>query len=296
MYGLLALLTGLVLSVMVSVNGILSGSYGVFRASVIIHVVGILFAYLLCAVRKENRKLTGHAPAWIYLGGAIGAFTTVFNNLAFGHISMTSIVALGLLGQALMSLVIDCLGLFGMKRCPFCRYNLVGLAFSLTGIFVMLDATVGKAAYAVLLSLAAGVTVVLSRTVNARLSGKVGALSGSLVNHMAGLPVTVVICLLAGETMKPVSGSGLAAHPFIYTGGMMGVIVVMLCNLTVPRLPAFRLTMLTFVGQIFTGVLLDVAAGKGRVDASFAGGLMIAAGIAVNMGLERMDAAGKKLN
>ena len=51
MYGLLALLTGLVLSVMVSVNGILSESYGVFRASVLNHVVGILFACLLWAVR-----------------------------------------------------------------------------------------------------------------------------------------------------------------------------------------------------------------------------------------------------
>ena len=172
-------------------------------------------------------------------------------------------MALGLLGQTLMSLVIDWLGLFGMKRCPFCRYSLVGLAFSLTGIFIMLDATVGQAACAVLLSLGAGVTVVLSRTVNARLSGKVGALPGSLVNHMAGLPVTVVFCVLAGETMLPVSGS-MVSHPWIYTGGMMGVIVVLLCNLTVPRLPAFRLTMLTFVGQIFTGVILDVAAGTGR--------------------------------
>lgn len=44
MYEMLALLTGLILSVMVSVNGNLSGSFGVFRASVIIHVVGILFA------------------------------------------------------------------------------------------------------------------------------------------------------------------------------------------------------------------------------------------------------------
>ena len=43
MYEMLALLTGLILSVMVSVNGNLSESFGVFRASVIIHVVGILF-------------------------------------------------------------------------------------------------------------------------------------------------------------------------------------------------------------------------------------------------------------
>ena len=67
MYEMLALLTGLILSVMVSVNGNLSGSFGVFRASVIIHVVGILFAFLLCTVRRENRKLSGHAqPGFIW--------------------------------------------------------------------------------------------------------------------------------------------------------------------------------------------------------------------------------------
>ena len=98
MYNMLSLLTGVVIAVMVAVNGGLSQHYGIFIAAVIIHIVGVLFAFFLCVVLKRKisfKKL----PLWLYTGGAIGVLTTVFNNFAFGRISMTSIVALGLLGR-----------------------------------------------------------------------------------------------------------------------------------------------------------------------------------------------------
>lgn len=295
MYELLALLTGLMLSVMISVNGLLSDKYGALWAAVIVHVVGVLSALILCQFKKEKKKMTGYAPVWIYLGGVIGAFTTLCNNAAFGYISMTSIVALGLLGQAVMSLAIDCFGLFGMVRRPFQKKSLTGLVFSLAGIAIMLDDTVREAAYAVCFSLFAGITIVLSRTVNARLADKTGALEGSFINHLAGLPVTIIIALAAGNGLPfdigRMGGIHVSARPWIYLGGTMGVIVVLLCNFTVPRISAFRLTGLTFVGQVFTGLLLDVAAGKSRPDASFAGGVVIAMGIAVNLMVEKIGAA-----
>ena len=296
MYELLALFTGLILSVMVSVNGSLSDRYGALLAAVIVHVVGILFAFILCTVKRDRKKMFGFAPGWIYLGGVIGALTTVCNNVAFGHISMTSIVALGLLGQTVMSLAIDCFGLFGMKRHPLQKKSLIGLVFSLAGIGIMLDNSVREAVYAVCFSLMAGVTVVLSRTVNARLAERTGALEGSLVNHLAGLPVTILIAMLgagSGGIVHGIMAGGVhfPAQPWIYLGGTMGVIVVLLCNLTVPRVSAFRLTVLTFVGQVFTGLLLDVVIGKCRLDASFAGGVVISAGMAVNLMVEKIPSA-----
>ena len=44
MYQLLALLTGVTLAVMVSVNGNLTAAYSVFVAAAIVHLVGSLFA------------------------------------------------------------------------------------------------------------------------------------------------------------------------------------------------------------------------------------------------------------
>lgn len=290
MYQLLSILSGMILSVMVSINGNLSEQHGAFTAAVIIHIVGVTFALLLCALRKETLQPGAHAQrlmksGWLYLGGAIGVATTVFNNLSFGHISMTSLIALGLLGQMLTGMFIDQMGLFGMTKRRFQKESLAGILLAAAGIFVMLDATVTAAVYATIMSIGAGVSVVLARTVNARLSQEIGALQGSLVNHLVGLPITIVIALLVTET--PVSaGASLPFRPWIYLGGTIGVMVVLLCNIIVPKLPAFHVTALTFTGQIFTGILLDVISGERFLDASFTGGIIIALGVVVNMVLE----------
>ncbi|WP_342759597.1 DMT family transporter [Kineothrix sedimenti] len=286
MYQLLALLTGILLSIMISVNGNLSDQYGAILAAVIIHVVGSISAFLLCLTQKEKNPLHGHHPKWIYLGGAIGVCTTVFNNLAYGHISVTSIVALGLLGQTVTSLFIDTYGLFGMKKQSFNKNSILGFAVSFLGILLMLDQSVAGAIIAVFISFCAGISVVLSRSVNARLAEKTGALRGSLINHLVGLPITIIVALFAKQFSSIPSIS--AFHPWIYFGGIFGVAVIFLCNLTVPRISAFYLTLLTFVGQVFTGILLDLIFGDHFSRASFVGGIIIIFGIAINFIIERI--------
>lgn len=288
MYELLALLSGVILSIMVSLNGTLSGHYGVFFAAVIIHVVGSIAAFILRLLRKEKQALFIHQPKWIYLGGAIGVFTTVFNSFAFGRISMTSIVALGLLGQAIASLAIDTFGLFGMKKQNFNKGSIPGFVISFLGIFLMLDQSVSGAIIPVVISFFAGLTIVLSRMINARLAKKIGASNGSLVNHLVGLPVTIVAALLAGQFSTSISIS--TSQPWIYFGGVFGVLIVLLSNLMVPKMSAFRMSLLIFVGQTFSGVILDLVLGKGYSSASFTGGLIIIIGLAINFVTERIYA------
>lgn len=286
MYNILALIIGLAIAVMISINGNLTQQYGAFWAAVVIHVVGVVFAFILCRIQKTKPAPKGHYPLWIYLGGVIGVLTTVFNNLAYGTISMTSIIALGLLGQTVASLLIDSLGLFGMEKHPLKKMSFIGLAFSMTGIIIMLDASVMAGILAVMFSFGAGITVVLSRTVNARLAEKTGDLKGSFINHLTGLPVTILAALLLAG---PISlKTALSSTPvWVYCGGMIGVIVVLLFNTTVPRLSAYRLTLFTFIGQLFTGILIDCLLGKHYSSASFSGGLIIAGGVVINLLLEK---------
>ena len=51
---LLALLTGAVISIMVSINGGLTACVGEYTAAVVIHVVGTAFALILCLIRRKN--------------------------------------------------------------------------------------------------------------------------------------------------------------------------------------------------------------------------------------------------
>ena len=294
MYDLLALLAGVVISVMVAINGNLSAFYGIFGSTVIIHIVGCLFAFSIIKFRRQKAFRSG-VPWWLYLGGVIGVATTATNNFTYGKISLTGIVALGLLGQTVMALAIDSFGLFGMRKYPFKKSTLFGLAFAAVGIFVMLKDSFGSVLWAVILSFVAGITVVLSRTVNAGLSERVGALQGSFLNHMAGLPVAVAILALMGRNDAMVNGFSFSPRIWIYAGGALGVAVVFLYNITVPKIPAFRLTLLAFVGQIFTGVALDLITKQGYSKSSFIGGLLVAAGVGVNEMIERLGFCREKI-
>ncbi len=286
MFQLLALLAGAIISIMVSVNGGLTGCFGALAASVIIHVVGVVFALLLCLIQKKRPFQRAAVPLWACCGGIIGVLTTLFNNYAYAHLSMTSIVALGLFGQCVTSNLLDAWGLLGMTRRPVRRSTRLGIVLSCAGVLMMLDRTLAGGLCAVLLSLGAGVTVVLSRTVNARLSAAVSALAGFFTNHLVGLPVCMLLAALI-----PASG-GMAPHtlkPWMLSGGMLGVLVVLLFNVTVQKLPAFRLTLLSFLGQIFTGITMDLACGRDIPSRLFWGSIVCAVGLLTGMLLERRD-------
>ena len=284
MYQFLSFIIGVVIAVMISVNGTLSGCYDTFRSAVIIHVVGVIFATILYCLKKEKKPLLRQGPLWIYLGGALGFLTTVFNNFSFEYISMTSIVALGLFGQMLTSAFVDSLGLLGMEKYPFRKSSLLGFCFALIGVASMLDFSISSSLLAVLLSIGGGITVVLSRTVNARLSEKTGALGGSLINHLVGLPITILFALLfvPRSQMLVVNPTPLWA----YFGGMLGVTTVLLFNIVVPKISALNLSILSFIGQLFTGILLDVLAGNDFSNATFTGGIIISIGMLLNFILD----------
>ncbi len=290
MYNFLSLLSGVIITFMIAVNGGLTAQYGVFGAAVIIHAAGVLFAFpLLKLLPTRSRKKKEKIPYWLYTGGMIGVLTTAFSNFVFGKISITGIIALGLLGQAIASLVIDWLGLFGMTAYPPKKHTLAGLVLAFLGIAVMLSHSFYGTALPVLISLLSGITVVLSRTVNAGLSKRTGALKGSFINHLAGLPVTLILLFLLGRKEPIFENFIFSYHIWIYFGGILGVVTVLLFNVTVPKIPAFRLTLLTFTGQIFTGILLDLITQKGFSTTTFWGGLLVAAGVGITMAGEQLS-------
>ncbi|MDA3731012.1 DMT family transporter [Niameybacter massiliensis] len=282
MYTFLSLFVGMIIAIMVAINGELTAYYGMFMAAIIIHIVGSLFAYLTMKLTKQNLQLNQRIPLWFYLGGALGVVTTFCNNFAFGKISLTSIIAIGLLGQTLTSLLIDSFGLFGMKKYPFQKYTLIGLSLALLGMIMMLDSSTTSGLLAVLLSFIAGLSIVASRTCNARLADRIGILPSSLVNHLVGLPLCIVL-FLALDTSKLSSLVPFTHRPWIYLGGVLGVATVLLFNLLVPKVAALPLTILSFIGQIFTSMVLDLVLLHTYDATTFVASLVIALGIAINM-------------
>ncbi|MEG1755278.1 MAG: DMT family transporter [Clostridia bacterium] len=286
MYYIISVIIGCIIAGMIAINGGLSAQYGIYGATVIIHLVGTIFAIAVIKLRRMKLNLSRAIPVWLFSGGVIGVLTTVFNNFAFSKISMTSIVALGLFGQTLTSICIDSFGWFGMQKHRFSSSKLLGIAFAIIGILIMLDNTEIAALTAIILSLTAGVTIVLSRTVNARLSDRLGALQGSFINHLVGLPVTIAILFLFGRAEPIFTDFALSPAAWIYLGGVLGVIIVLLFNIIVPKMQSVYLTLLTFVGQVFTGIIIDIFTKQSYSASTFYGGILVAIGIFINLLLE----------
>ena len=140
---------------------------------------------------------------------------------------------------------------------------------------------------AIMISLLAGVTNVLSRTMNAELAIHTSLRKSTFMNFLVGLIVAILVLLAVdgGPTLSLPEGT--AIQPWIYTGGLIGVAVVMISNATVSKISSFSMTLLVFVGQVFTGILLDMLISGVFSWKTLVGGLCVAAGLTINVIIDK---------
>lgn len=110
----------------------------------------------------------------------------------------------------------------------------------------------------VLLGLASGMLVTLSRQVNGRLAISTSAMESSFWNHLVGFMVLVPCALIAGS-LWPAEAAG--AHWFAWAGGAIGVVFVASGSWLIPRLGAALTGGLLVAGQMLSSVALDLLRG-----------------------------------
>jgi transporter family-2 protein len=288
MFYFLSLLAGILVSVMVAFNGELSEQYGANTATVIIHIAGLTLVIALLLIRRAN-PFSHKRQAWyFYLGGLIGVATTTLTNFAFFSISVSEILALGLLGQGITGLIVDQTGWLGMPKHPFKKHKVIGLIFIFSGIIVM---TRNFALIPVLAAFATGITVVTSRTLNAKLTEYTNAKTSTFYNYVVGLLVAFpVFLLLSGGEPRFADFAITPNNFFIYLGGPLGACIVLISNLVVAKVPAFYLSLLMFVGQVFTGVLIDALLDGSFSMQIFIGGVLVTAGLCADLILDKKHA------
>ena len=279
MIALLSALTGSLIALMLAANGQLTLSAGAYSATAIIHAVGLAPTALMLIGRRRE-KSARPAPVF-YLGGLVGVATTVLNNLAYGRISMTALLALSLLGQSLTSIFIDQFGLLGMEKRPFTRGKLLGLLLTIAGIGVLAWPFQAVQALPMALSLLSGCTIVIARTLNAGLALGRGLRFSAFINYLTGLIGSLAMLYLAGRGEPMLLGAALPGYWWLYAGGLMGVAVTLLSNYTVSRISAFSLTLLLFVSQVGTGAVLDCFTQGALAPATLLAAALAATGLVV---------------
>ena len=275
----------LIIAVMLAINGELTAACGETLTTLLIHLVGLGVCSAAALIKRENPfKAARGVPFAILLGGVINYFTTFFNTLAVGRISVTAILALSLLGQAATSLVIDCFGLFGMEKRRLGLPELAGLAVTALGIVLLLAGGEGGAPLVpVAVSVLSGTCCVCTRQVTAQLSERAGLLTGTWFSYFTGSIVAVAAVIISTALGAGADFSLALAAPFwAYLGGALGAAAVYLQNLCVKRMSSVAMTLVMFAGQVFGGAAID-AAFYGEFSArTLAGGALAFAGLVLN--------------
>lgn len=108
MYYGMSILVGASVALMVTLNGNLAAVIGNYPATVTVHLVGLITSVFLLAFKDKKRGKITKVPLPFLMSGVIGIGTTLFNNLAFGKISVSAILALSLLGETAELLMQNC--------------------------------------------------------------------------------------------------------------------------------------------------------------------------------------------
>lgn len=134
----------------------------------------------------------------------------------------------------------------------------------------------------ILIAFIAGAMVILSMIINSTLSRKIGVFQGAFVNYAVGL-FFAIIAFGATKSYNSIEASNFQGLPFwAYLGGALGVVVVGISNVIIPKIPTIYSTLLIFTGQLFAGMIIDFfrdgLISKGKVF----GGILIIAGMMYN--------------
>lgn len=281
LYYLLSLMAGMLISVMVVANGGLGERLGLMGSAVVIHAVGLGAISLVLLAKRERPRLLG-LPAWLYLGGLLGVLTILFNNYAFTYISVSAMMALALLGDSISGLIADHFGLLGMQKRPFQPRKTWGLLLTMAGIAVMMD---GFAFLPMLVSLLAGMTILLSRLINARLGQLRGTATSTLCNYLVGLVVCLALTLVLRQPLRLDRLSGVP--PFALAGGAMGAGIVLLSTYIVPRISSYYMALSLFVGQVAASLMLDAMRSQRFPWPNLWGCLLVLCGLSLNLWQDR---------
>jgi transporter family-2 protein len=267
---------------MVVVNGRLGIFIGLYLSCVVIHLVGLVGSTFIITAKKQVPFRHAKIPLGLYAGGFFGVGTVLLFNTAYGNISVTAIVALGLLGQAISSLFVDHFGLFEMKKRPLNKRQVPGLFVVALGILLMLRDFSAESLLPVCLALMTGITVVVSRSINGALGKRSTASLSAWYNHLVGLVGSIAVLAVMGfPGFIPFNEIELS-NVWIFTGGLLGVLAVTSSNFLIHHVSSYSMTLLLFVGQITGGVLLDVFLEGSFAPLQLAAGLIIVAGFSLN--------------
>ena len=262
----LAVLGGVSAAVQAVVNGGLKEAIGsALIAGVVSNTSGTaVFVVALCCmpsiragvVRAWHQKL----PWWLFSGGLFGATFAFMGAYATPLVGVAIFAIAHVCGNTLGGLGTDSLGMGPSGRIRLTVFRFVGAALAIVAVSVtqLGHVTGTQDWWLVPLIVCVGIGVAVQGAANGRLNeASRNPMSTGLVNFAVG---TVALYLVTGG-MAVAGGVSLRAfpwQPWLYLGGVCGVVVVLTTMLAVKTLGVFRMGLGILTGQLSGALVLDI--------------------------------------
>ncbi len=137
----LAALSGAAMAVQGTVNSTLGKVTGLWEATFIVHLTGLLLvAFLLFVFRTGQGGLAAalQAPWYAYFGGVLGVIIVYLVIRSIPKVGVAPATTAIILGQVFTAGLIDHLGLLGANKIPFTVFSAVGALLMAGGAFLLL--------------------------------------------------------------------------------------------------------------------------------------------------------------
>lgn len=206
---------------------------------------------------------------WEATGGFLGAIFVLTQSGVVPIIGVATFTIGVVAGQTANSLLVDRLGISPRGRIPVTRRRVLSAGIAILAVAVAVSGRAPEGVGAVLpiaASFVAGVLIALQQAINGRVMVESGrALAATWLNFALGtllLSAVFLVGLLLGRSPAPLLGGS----PWLYLGGVIGLVFIALAAWAVTRVGVLITALLTIAGQLTAAMVLDVllpAAGTG---------------------------------
>jgi transporter family-2 protein len=140
---ILALMGGILGGVQAPVNGQLGRKIGSLEASFVSFFIGTIFLLLLTAFfGKGNIMQVTNVPKWQLVGGFLGACFVTFVIIAVPKVGVALTIISVIVGQMIISMIIDHFGLFGSAKIAVNSQRIIGILLMFVALLFIYRGTV----------------------------------------------------------------------------------------------------------------------------------------------------------
>ncbi|MFF0267364.1 DMT family transporter [Kribbella sp. NPDC004536] len=269
---------GMLVAVQSRINGELGGLLGDGIPAALISFGTGLFVLLLitAAVPGVRRGLAnvwrqirtpmrgyGGLRWWQCLGGVAGAFLVATQSITVSVIGVAVFLVAGVAGQAISSLVVDRLGFGPAGPQPLTALRIVGAAIALVAVGLAVSEQLSHPDGLLLAILPAlgGVGTAVQQAINGRVARTAstdayGAVAAGVVNFLVGF--LALLLVFAADLAFRGAPKHLPSEPWLYFGGMCGVIFISAAAAVVRVVGVFVLGLGTIAGQLIASLFIDI--------------------------------------